>query len=278
MNLNDLYLPPGGENQQQLEDRLPGGVRRRRKQRLRPSMPNAGAGGVGETQTLLPYFVKIDGKTLTSVILLPQECFPDCVCEDSYNNTYACVRTVAPSANLQYCEFEDNEVSRCSVQSKNVRKPPCCVIWWQNHIRPLYPLQLCAEVYNVTADPYQLTNIAHTVDHEVLEKMNHRLMMLQSCAGHSCRTPGVYDPRCVQAICKNVIEPLQKADLVMECAGAGRPLRHWVTLGYSGDHHQPLSHSKKVEHPLLFFFLGTNSILDKCLRAAAGDSADSDRR
>ncbi|XP_054480485.1 N-acetylglucosamine-6-sulfatase [Anoplopoma fimbria] len=91
------------------------------------------------------------------------ECFPDCVCEDSYNNTYACVRTVAPSANLQYCEFDDNEVF--------------------------------VEVYNVTADPYQLTNIAKTIDQEVLEKMNHRLMMLQSCSGQSCRTPGVYDTR-----------------------------------------------------------------------------------
>lgn len=39
-----------------------------------------------------------------------QECFPDCVCEDSYNNTYACVRTVSQAANLQYCEFDDNEV------------------------------------------------------------------------------------------------------------------------------------------------------------------------
>lgn len=39
-----------------------------------------------------------------------QECFPDCVCEDAFNNTYACVRTIAPSANLQYCEFDDNEV------------------------------------------------------------------------------------------------------------------------------------------------------------------------
>ncbi|MEQ2191270.1 hypothetical protein XENOCAPTIV_025214 [Xenoophorus captivus] len=38
------------------------------------------------------------------------ECFPDCVCEDSYNNTFACVRTIAPSANLQYCEFDDDEV------------------------------------------------------------------------------------------------------------------------------------------------------------------------
>uniref|UniRef100_A0A8B9LRC0 N-acetylglucosamine-6-sulfatase n=1 Tax=Astyanax mexicanus TaxID=7994 RepID=A0A8B9LRC0_ASTMX len=86
------------------------------------------------------------------------ECFPDCVCEDSYNNTYACVRTVSPAANLQYCEFDDNEVF--------------------------------VEVYNLTADPFQLTNIAKTIDQEVLEKMNHRLMMLQSCSGQSCRTPG----------------------------------------------------------------------------------------
>lgn len=45
-----------------------------------------------------------------------QECFPDCVCEDSYNNTYACVRTVSQNANLQYCEFDDNEVKRYNVQ------------------------------------------------------------------------------------------------------------------------------------------------------------------
>uniref|UniRef100_A0A3P9HDW2 Uncharacterized protein n=1 Tax=Oryzias latipes TaxID=8090 RepID=A0A3P9HDW2_ORYLA len=87
-------------------------------------------------------------------------CFPDCVCEDSYNNTYACVRTVAPLC------------------------------------RPAV-LRVFVEVYNVTADPYQLTNIAKTIDQEVLEKMNHRLMMLQSCSGQTCRTPGVYDPRSV---------------------------------------------------------------------------------
>ncbi|XP_072309833.1 N-acetylglucosamine-6-sulfatase [Eucyclogobius newberryi] len=91
------------------------------------------------------------------------ECFPDCVCEDSYNNTYACVRTVAPAANLQYCEFDDNEVF--------------------------------VEVYNMTADPFQLTNVAKSIEQEVLEKMNRRLMILQSCSGQSCRTPGVYDPR-----------------------------------------------------------------------------------
>nr|XP_055045645.1 N-acetylglucosamine-6-sulfatase [Misgurnus anguillicaudatus] len=89
------------------------------------------------------------------------QCFPDCVCEDSYNNTYACVRTVSQAANLQYCEFDDNEVF--------------------------------VEVYNLTADPFQLSNIAKSIDQEVLEKMNHRLMMLQSCSAQTCRTPGVYD-------------------------------------------------------------------------------------
>lgn len=61
-------------------------------------------------------------------------------------------------------------------------------------------LQVFVEVYNVTADPYQLTNIAKTIDQEVLEKMNHRLMMLQSCSGQSCRTPGVYDLRCCHVL------------------------------------------------------------------------------
>ena len=54
------------------------------------------------------------------------------------------------------------------------------------------------EVYNVTADPFQLSNIAKSIDQEVLEKMNHRLMMLQSCSGQACRTPGVYDTRSVE--------------------------------------------------------------------------------
>ncbi|TSK13215.1 N-acetylglucosamine-6-sulfatase [Bagarius yarrelli] len=102
---------------------------------------------------------QMDGMSFLPVM----ECFPDCVCEDAYNNTYACVRTVSKSTNLQYCEFDDNEVF--------------------------------VEVYNLTADPFQLKNIAKSIDQEVLEKMNHRLMMLQSCSGQSCRTPGVYDSR-----------------------------------------------------------------------------------
>ncbi|KAL6057969.1 hypothetical protein STEG23_015837 [Scotinomys teguina] len=97
------------------------------------------------------------------------QCFPDCVCEDAYNNTYACVRTLSSLWNLQYCEFDDQEVF--------------------------------VEVYNITADPDQITNIAKSIDPELLGKMNYRLMMLQSCSGPTCRTPGVSDPGSARKPC-----------------------------------------------------------------------------
>lgn len=83
------------------------------------------------------------------------QCFPDCVCEDSFNNTYACVRTLDGKQDLQYCEFADNESF--------------------------------VEVYNLTSDPHQLENIVKKVDPSVLQDMNQRLIKLQSCMGNSCR-------------------------------------------------------------------------------------------
>uniref|UniRef100_A0A8C6LX38 N-acetylglucosamine-6-sulfatase n=1 Tax=Nothobranchius furzeri TaxID=105023 RepID=A0A8C6LX38_NOTFU len=81
------------------------------------------------------------------------ECFPDCVCEDAYNNTYACVRSLDGSHNLQYCEFADSESF--------------------------------VEMYNLTTDPHQLQNIVKTVDPSVLQLMNQRLIKLQSCIADS---------------------------------------------------------------------------------------------
>uniref|UniRef100_UPI0037E96728 glucosamine (N-acetyl)-6-sulfatase (Sanfilippo disease IIID), b n=1 Tax=Semicossyphus pulcher TaxID=241346 RepID=UPI0037E96728 len=83
------------------------------------------------------------------------QCFPDCVCEDAYNNTYACVRTIDSKNNMQYCEFADSESF--------------------------------VEVYNLTSDPHQLENIVKKVDPTVLQAMNQRLIKLQSCEGDSCR-------------------------------------------------------------------------------------------
>uniref|UniRef100_A0A3B3S882 N-acetylglucosamine-6-sulfatase n=1 Tax=Paramormyrops kingsleyae TaxID=1676925 RepID=A0A3B3S882_9TELE len=82
------------------------------------------------------------------------QCFPDCVCEDAFNNTYACVRTLT-GYNMQYCEFADSESF--------------------------------VEVYNLTADPHQLENIVKKVDPTLLQTMNQRLIRLQSCVGSSCR-------------------------------------------------------------------------------------------
>lgn len=84
------------------------------------------------------------------------QCFPDCVCEDAFNNTYACVRTIDSEHNMQYCEFADNESF--------------------------------VEVYNLSSDPHQLENIVKKVDPAVLQAMNQRLIMLQSCVGDSCRS------------------------------------------------------------------------------------------
>ncbi|XP_056874964.1 glucosamine (N-acetyl)-6-sulfatase (Sanfilippo disease IIID), b [Takifugu flavidus] len=83
------------------------------------------------------------------------QCFPDCVCEDAYNNTYACVRTLDSSQNLQYCEFADSESF--------------------------------VEMYDLKSDPHQLENIVKKVDPSVLQVMNQRLIKLQSCQGQSCR-------------------------------------------------------------------------------------------
>ncbi|KAG7218755.1 hypothetical protein INR49_007292 [Caranx melampygus] len=83
------------------------------------------------------------------------QCFPDCVCEDAYNNTYACVRTLDTQHNLQYCEFADSESF--------------------------------VEVYNLTSDPHQLENIVKKVDPAILQTMNQRLIKLQSCVRDSCR-------------------------------------------------------------------------------------------
>lgn len=59
---------------------------------------------------------------LLSVSVPLQQCFPDCVCEDAFNNTYACVRTLV-GHNLQYCEFADTEVQTVCAQTVLIAKP-----------------------------------------------------------------------------------------------------------------------------------------------------------
>ncbi|CAH1783660.1 unnamed protein product, partial [Owenia fusiformis] len=83
-------------------------------------------------------------------------CYPDCVCEDAKNNTYTCVRTLSFNTNLVYCQFSDSESF--------------------------------VEVYDLKKDPYQLNNLAKTIDPKLLAKQNQRLIQLSVCQGDSCRT------------------------------------------------------------------------------------------
>lgn len=54
-------------------------------------------------------------------------CDIDCICEDSVNNTYICLRTFSTDDNSIHCLFQDNESF--------------------------------VEIYNITADPFQLKNL-----------------------------------------------------------------------------------------------------------------------
>ena len=61
------------------------------------------------------------------------QCFPDCVCDDSWNNTYTCAIDNFTSGKInKICQFEDEEKF--------------------------------LEIYNVFNDPFELDNLAETVN------------------------------------------------------------------------------------------------------------------
>lgn len=105
------------------------------------------------------------------------------MCEDAYNNTYACVRTIDSEQNLQYCEFADSEVNAWVCQKDERR---CENIRHSGSLLLSCP-QSFVEVYDLASDPHQLENIVKKVDPAVLQVMNQRLIKLQSCVGVTCR-------------------------------------------------------------------------------------------
>ena len=82
-------------------------------------------------------------------------CYPDCVCEDSYNNTFRCLRTMSVDVDLVYCEFVDDE--------------------------------RFVEVYDLRKDPFELNNIAEQLGTEILLDLKKRMFQLLACVGSECR-------------------------------------------------------------------------------------------
>ncbi|GAB1608379.1 N-acetylglucosamine-6-sulfatase-like [Argonauta hians] len=82
-------------------------------------------------------------------------CDINCVCEDSWNNTYGCIRNIDAKHNYKYCEFNDNE-----------------------HF---------IEVYDLAKDTAEMKNIAKTADPKILLQLSQTLATLSLCSGPSCQ-------------------------------------------------------------------------------------------
>ncbi|KAI8037416.1 hypothetical protein M5D96_009552 [Drosophila gunungcola] len=84
------------------------------------------------------------------------QCSPEaeCHCQDSWNNTYACLRNIRHREDRVYCEFRDNE----------------------NYL----------EAYDLQLDQFQMTNIAYDLLPIERALYSLRLRNLTQCSGHSC--------------------------------------------------------------------------------------------
>lgn len=78
-----------------------------------------------------------------------------CKCQDSWNNTYACVRQIEPDINFIFCTFSDHE----SYQ----------------------------EAYDLDTDFYQLENVGFNILPSVQAKYQIIIENLKTCRGSSCR-------------------------------------------------------------------------------------------
>ncbi len=77
----------------------------------------------------------------------------DCKCQDSRNNTYACVRSISDSEDTTFCQFEDDVGFR--------------------------------EMYNLSEDTHQLYNIDSALTPESRHFYTEKLDKLKSCSGRS---------------------------------------------------------------------------------------------
>lgn len=83
----------------------------------------------------------------------------DCRCQDSINNTYACLRHLSNSINKIYCEFNDDE----------------------NFV----------EAYDLHEDIFEMTNMGYTWLPTVRALYSIMLRQLHECIGKECRNEKV---------------------------------------------------------------------------------------
>ncbi|XP_053390674.1 N-acetylglucosamine-6-sulfatase-like [Mercenaria mercenaria] len=86
-------------------------------------------------------------------------CNNHCVCEDSKNNTFACIVQISKMENMKYCEFID--------------------------------LQNSVEIYDLKSDPAELNNLYQTwqtTDPKKIASLERQLQYLATCSGEACHS------------------------------------------------------------------------------------------
>ena len=80
----------------------------------------------------------------------------NCKCQDSRNNTYQCIRTVARADNFIHCKFQDDTKFK--------------------------------ESYNLINDPFQLKNIADSIPPSEYNTIWRKWKFLSMCQGKNCKS------------------------------------------------------------------------------------------
>jgi len=83
-------------------------------------------------------------------------CFPDCVCEDSFNNSYICIRTLNEEQNDVFCKFMDD-------------------VGFE-------------EYYDLNLDPYQMVNAVYSLDVSQRQFYIKNLFLGINCSGNRCQS------------------------------------------------------------------------------------------
>lgn len=79
-----------------------------------------------------------------------------CKCQDSRNNTYTCVVDFREELRFKFCRFADS--------------------------------QRFVEAYNLSLDPYELTNVYSKMNSKLIRYYNNILNKFKKCSGRSCKT------------------------------------------------------------------------------------------
>ncbi|XP_064600043.1 N-acetylglucosamine-6-sulfatase-like [Liolophura sinensis] len=131
-------------------------------------------------------------------------CSSDCVCEDSRNNSFGCLRSINSKSSMKYCEMADDQACQdyCPALCDSKNNTFSCVRVKEDGIDVKY----CEipddnhfiEHYDVTEDPFELTNLYPAVGEAKLAKYKDLLYSMARCAGENCKQ--TLQPKSIQKL------------------------------------------------------------------------------